>query len=522
MNRGKKVILAVGLLLAIPLLPPSGRELTVMNARLLLHLKGKTFVQGQPPGCVTYHIPNVQFTKDYGMLLRSHSDKSPEAFVLAGSMGDYDELKPPPGEVWRGNPLLESGAFRLAGRACEEEWKAQLSNSPLVNSNEPGYGEVARAVVQLAQQTYPNNGALWLAESALDFGDGSTKAALSSLQTAVAKGAWTASAGDFFNYSKGVLQAAGLSRLDAAIGAQAQSPDFDALVICGSVRRHLDSLLLQAAEKGDDQSFSRLTQMLVALGDVKWRDNGPVTHNVFCQFVPSHDLSEAMAKRMGRTVPSNSNSPVSSIPTEVKKGLFRDYLEAHADPATADRFIKQQESGAKETEVFRRRRDAESDAFLSAFLFNTICALLALLMLSLLVVAGLFELLFVKLRQSGCPAGALPKKFTFWFLGFVAIAFGALVMTNFCIAVGTGNPVGFGPVEPPPAISPLVEALANSLLACSAWFVALVMLWKCNLLQGKTWRAVLFFAAAYCVCSLLAAHFRSQLVENIAAQYLPS
>ena len=45
-----------------PLWLPSVREAHVLCLRWLLHLKGDTYVQGNPPGRVVYTVPNVQFT----------------------------------------------------------------------------------------------------------------------------------------------------------------------------------------------------------------------------------------------------------------------------------------------------------------------------------------------------------------------------------------------------------------------------------------------------------------------------
>jgi hypothetical protein len=44
------------------LLDPDVRELHILTFRLLFHLQGDTWVQGQPGGCDVYPVPNVQIS----------------------------------------------------------------------------------------------------------------------------------------------------------------------------------------------------------------------------------------------------------------------------------------------------------------------------------------------------------------------------------------------------------------------------------------------------------------------------
>src|SRR5688572_4203394 len=74
---------------------PSTREAHSLCLRLLLRLKGNTFVQGQSSGCIIYTIPRIEFTPQRVEAIRNHSKDSIDAYALAAVTGDYARLESP-------------------------------------------------------------------------------------------------------------------------------------------------------------------------------------------------------------------------------------------------------------------------------------------------------------------------------------------------------------------------------------------------------------------------------------------
>ena len=168
-------------LISISFFMPSAREAHVLCFRLLFHLNGKTFVQGQPSGCVLYIIPNVQFSKGYQEEMRQRSKRSPDDFILAMATGTWRDLKPPSAVVWTNHLLLEWGALTYAWSQSEQQSPAGRTNDDVARHVNSSSLNTAGEVIRLAQAVDGTNGALWLAEALVNFQGQQDEAALASL-----------------------------------------------------------------------------------------------------------------------------------------------------------------------------------------------------------------------------------------------------------------------------------------------------------------------------------------------------
>jgi len=240
-------------LLIATLVYPSTREAHSLCLRLLFHLKGNTLVQGQVNEFDNFIIPNAQFTKEYQKQLRTNSNASLDDYLLATATGDYFEWEmPQPRESWTNHTALQWSAFRFAQIAIRE--KSSLINSMSADStNALNIISCAQKTVRLAQSTAPTNGALWLAEAAIEFGD-HDEAALAALRIAAQKTPWSADSESSFLYIVKLLETAGMPHLDSAIYANYYyRSDLQTLSVQGEIRQNLNRLMTNAIFEKDDQ-----------------------------------------------------------------------------------------------------------------------------------------------------------------------------------------------------------------------------------------------------------------------------
>ncbi len=275
---------------------PATREMHVLCLRLLLPFRGNTYVRGQEPGCVLQTIPNVSFTDRFIQELRRDARLSPDSYIQACSAGSYSEIQFPDAALWKDHPLLQWAALRFV-------WINRDGQSSATNSYKSARLEkFGSDLIHLAQKSYLNNGALWLAEASHEFGAGREQSALDALRIAAEKGKWSLAYKASFDYIKRLMRAKGLSELDAAIAANNLAPDFSALTLQGTIKRTLIDRMTEAVIAGDDRGFSTEMERLQSLQKPTWFDS-PVA-NRFQIFSPGDEFLNALALRMGReTVP---------------------------------------------------------------------------------------------------------------------------------------------------------------------------------------------------------------------------
>jgi len=344
LKRNNPGVLLLAVFFIVSLVVPATREAHLLCIRLLLPLKGRTFVQGQPPGCIVYTIPNVQFTERHRQELRRNSSRSPDEFVLATAAGSFFELQPPPAATWTNHSLLEWGAIRCAWVYGSQELQTNQIGGIPTREGLMAALRTTREIIRTAQGVYPTNGALWIAEALLDFREEADAAALDALRLAAGKGRWHAGTRDAFLHIFGLLEDAGLSKLDAAGEASDQMPDYFALGVQRRIEREIQRLMAEALNQTNDQRFFELLGLVVDLRKPDWVDRDATLQNRFRSSYAGDDLVNAMAKRMGREPLPEISSTNFAARSALRQEIFRDYLDRQAEQQTASRFLGQMDT----------------------------------------------------------------------------------------------------------------------------------------------------------------------------------
>lgn len=226
----------------LTLVIPGTREVHWMSARILVPARqGVVVVQGQPPDSFYCEIPNTVFREGVTHKELGVSPDSPDG-VLLGMFGfvEFPPADPGPSpSAWSGHPGLVWIAQSIA---CRQTSRFR-SYQPLEQSwREP---EPVFALIEIAQDAEPDNGALWLAEAAVHFHWGSDGAGLSALRNAARRPEWNCGLEPMFRYATDRLRGFGFSELDATIAVFDEHLD----PLATDLRRHLSRI---AAEKAVD------------------------------------------------------------------------------------------------------------------------------------------------------------------------------------------------------------------------------------------------------------------------------
>jgi hypothetical protein len=500
------------------------REAQVLIIRLLLHLKGTTFVQGQPSGCIAYMVPNVQFTEKHQKELRIRSNQSLDDYALAVIIKNDTEselppprLELPPMEVsWTNHPLLNWAAFHMAGITGNRIASLNSTNYPITNTAALLFLKNAHATIHLAQTMNSTNGALWLAEACVDFDEGRDEAALAALKHAATNRNWNATAATDFSHMNELLLKSGLPPVDAAIAANSQSCGMDVLGIQGKNLRNLRRLLTAAVNNKNEPAFSELLQLLVELRRAEWSDKDMEIYNYFRRSPLGDELINAMAKQMGKPSISDTDHMGYQQRHEIQKQVFQDYIRQHSDMGTVASFIAQDECYGTERALRSRLSEMQFRSLIWTLVWNSLSGSLAAFLLSSLVIALLFAPLICLLQKIPADVGLVPKQSTFWATAFVVVFASSLIFVNFWAAVGLGNTVGFGPAEPSPLINPMLQIFLVSSGLFGFILATSFVDWKRKKLTSKSWKHLaLYSAMAYLVCIFAMAFFRSQAVAEI-------
>jgi len=498
---------------------PATREAHVLIIRLLLHLKGTTFVQGQPSGCIGYMVPNVQFTEKHQKELRIRSNQSLDDYALAVVIENETEserLELSPTEVsWTNHPLLNWAAFHMAGITGNRITSLNSTNYPITNTVALSFLKNAHATIHLAQTMNSTNGALWLAEACVDFDEGRDEAALAALKYAATNRNWNATSATDFSHMNELLLKSGLPPVDAAIAAN-RSYGMDVLVIQGKNLRNLGRLLPAAVNDKNEPAFSGLLQLLVELRRAEWSDKDMEIYNYFRRSQLGDGLINAMAKQMGKPSISDTDHMGYQQRREIKKQVFQDYIRQHSDMGTVASFIAQDECYVTERALRSRLSEMQFRSLIWAGVWNSLSGSLAAFLLSSLVITLLFAPLICLLQKIPADVGFVPKQSTFWTTAFGTVFASSLIFVNFWAAVGLGNTVGFGPAETSPLINPMLQIFLVSSGLLGFILATFIFDWRRKKLAPQSLKHLaLYSAMAYLVCIFAMAFFRFQIVDEI-------
>ncbi len=498
------------------LLMPAAREMHGMCLRMLFQLRGETMVQGQPPGCVIYTVPNVVFTEEHQAELRKTSATSPDNYALASSFGDYSKLEAPPVSTWTNHALLKWGALQLAWIAIQES--ERTNENRLTNESATALREVVLQLVRHAQSVDPTNGAHWLAEAALQFAAKDDVAALTSLRSAASNKVWQADTENTFTHMTRLFVEAGFSKLDAAAVANNLSPTTYAMTLQTPIRRNMARLMESAVRERDDEEFNRLFQLLVSLRQARWDEKNHMFDQSLPLFHLTDELVDAMAVRVGTTMPAvlGPDEPdTSDARRRLRQQVFQNFLDRYDDAQTVARYRGQSDSNDVIKSLRRELSRSHTRSLGYSWAMSTVAGMVAVLMLALLAVFILTELPFLWLRKGREAFGCWPRNWKFWLTVIAAVALGTFVFTEAQLAMGLHSIVGFRIDPEPEGMSAESVSLATALFLCVTWFAVLLSARKLSKKPMNSWLVIAGIAATYCTLTIVAGLLREQTVELI-------
>ena len=503
--------LALAALLAATLWFSSAREAHSLCFRLLLHLKGDTFVRGQSSGCIIYTIPRVEFTPLRIEAVRNHSKDSIEAYALAAATGDYTRIESPVVDSsWTNHPLLEWMALRLVWIS---ESQRDTNNAAALKLF-PATAKSARKAVHLAQSVDATNGALWLAEACLDFDEGRDADALVALQIAASNKVWNANSSVSFSNLASLYQKAGLSELDAAGQANWVGADTSPLALQGSCSRHLERLMTKAINNNQDADFLRQLEILTGLRRAEWEDkNSRIWNSISIGRRYPDDLINAMAAKLGRKPQPTVDDKGYSQRRELSRQLFQDFFNQISDQRLAAIYLTQGERYRTEKRLRAEISENEYWPLLWWGLFASLAGMCAPLLLTLLVVLFVVELAAWKFDQTGMDFRVAMRQRKYLIKLSCAVLGFALLMSNYSVSISLNAGGGFGPIEPPPFIHPDVVDFLVWLAVPAAVILAAYLFGDKVRIQIKFKHGQLTAVAfgAYLILILLMAFCRHQL-----------
>ena len=479
----------------------------MLTMRLLFHLNGKTCVQGQPPSCIIYHIPNVLFSDPFRTQLFANSAVSPDSFLVAtlsrrGSLGWQPPLELPPAPLWRGHPCVQWAALRVAYLL-----PSLSAERPRTESDKTL--EDARELVHVAQEQHPQNGALWLADALILFRLDQVDAALSALESATEKQEWSAQSRQLRPYATRLLVAQGLSRLDAVIEANGVR---DSLAVMSRVSRCLQKEMVNAVESENEARFSRLVAVRQKLQLPVWDDAQAI--NRFRLFPLDTELINAMALKLGRSPLPDWRGGSYGKRDEIASAVLCDYLENRVGGEQAAQLISEGET-AKE-QIRREQSDSWEQTekpIMVRWFHATIGGTVVLYSLAALIVSLSIRLPFRALPDNFNRI--FPRSLRFWALAFLALTLSTVVLASAFNSVC--QPVGFGPAGPKPLLTQFWENNLGALVICSGWFAA-KMLFHARL-KFPSWlpSTTVLLVWLYVVAATFTAYMRVELINRLLA-----
>ncbi len=490
-------VLVLAVCFTITMAVPSTREAHLLCFNLLIHREGKTYVQGQPSGCVIYIIPNVQFSESYKLKLIGELEHSPDNFFLA-----YYPRKPwnssaPPAKDWFSHPLLEWAVLNCVG------------DSSVTNKEDLKF---ARELLDLAKQKDENNGGLWLAEAALNFKEGKDDPAWTALEiSASVKTNWVADTPEEFGYCASLFEQAGLSKLDAAVEANWRSSHLGLVYVQGQIMREIGDCMVSAVQTTNDARFCEILSHVLDLGRIEWVTRNQTTQNTFANFRPDDDLINAMRKRLGEPQLSEDFA----TRQEQRASILLKFVDRLPDQKVAGRLLGRWDASKSLKELRGQRSQLllRKNMLLEAFV--SMAGGLSVITLILLASLVLQLLPFEWLRRSGGIYGIWPNRLRFWIFSVCALIAAGYVCTIGFFRLGLFNEVGFPSVERS-ELNPLAKALILSVILSVFWFAALILGWKTAKKSFNPSPAIILLAFVYLGSIAVMAYFRLQAAQAIS------
>jgi hypothetical protein len=489
----------LAIVFVITLVIPSTREAHVLCLRLVFPAQGKTFVRGQPSGCISYTIPNVQFSDGYRAELIANANRSPNDFALAATTSEWCDLQFPPAQLWTNHPLLNWGALTCGYTASA------------YRTNDHDRSE-AENIIKIAEAAQPDNGALWLAEALFRFDQHHDEAAVAALELAVKKTNWMTSNKQNFEHLTALYQDAGLSQLDATLAANLASCENPLQMIQMKLKSNLSGLMVAAIDSSNDDEFLNLLTLLVDLRKIDWKDGSTFLRNTFGWFGADDELFEAMRKRLGVESQTFSDYSKERI---FREEVFRDYLARQTNQMIVGRFWGQADLAVTEKNLrgqmqggflFRREMIAASSVSLSGFS--------TALFLYVLFIVILPALPLIWLRRVGEIHGSWPKRPAFWVLMMASTTIGVVIGIRFFLNLGMFSEVGLM-LETSKEMSPLLKSILLSLLLCGCFSLIRIVGWKVAKESANPKYDFMVLGCVYLAGIIAMAYFRSELVDTM-------
>jgi len=480
------------------------RELQVQCARLMLRflpLGGNTDIKG--PGETDMMLDGAYalfFTQTFRDKVRDAASQSADGFILALAIERYRPFDSPPLERLEGHPLLPWMAISFA------EYAARPLESWGKHDGQPPSPEKALALLHLAQATHPNNGALWLAEAAVELEAGWAEAGLQALKLAARKRSWDAQPRAAFLHQRRLLEASGLPRLDAS--RRADRMPYAAAWAVYVIREHFTKEMEKAVAERNDVRFADLLSLLAELGKPAWR-NGQLP-NAFCCDPLSYATERprgTMLDRLKKDAPAAWDEDQAPLATpEQGRAIFRLYVSKYASLQVAAAFLEREGTACEENRKFVEEDRARGWFDVEGYLARAAGGFLTCLLQPLAVIALILPLPFWLAKGREATPPATPRNVGFWVAAALAVAVGTGLLTSAWIAGISARECFIGRVW---------DSLLWSSVLCAGWFAYLVAGPRRKARYRLMPRSAVVLGFLYLAAVAVTAYFRYELVAAI-------
>lgn len=505
--RHRLFLVGITSLFALSVLLPMTREVQLLAIQLLLHLPGeKISVQGQPRSCVILNVPNAHLNERAMVALRLAAVTEPDAYVTVDMLGyGYDCLgrnyrSRPLAAAWASHPLMQWAALAYAYQSSPEFPKNPHSED---GSEAIEALEVAADLLLLAQKTYPDNGALWLAEAWLYYSQGHKSRALESLRLAAQKPRWKSFHRAACQHVTQLLEKEGLPRLDAVM-ATAYFPNFGKIIQDTFVNRW-GLEFPKVIRGGKDDETAEFLSLCMKLGEAQW-----VEDDIFNRFgvIPFENASSVLEAIQGE--PEGSMEYAGSVDGSQCRLELRNYLVAHAGEQVTQEFLAESEQLEADFSWFQENQEFANKRAAYDLIASIVFSLIHLFLLNLVPVVWLLDAPFSQCRPYFVSA-------RFWCVAALANLAATALLANFYFL--NFQPVGMYRVGVNPYfLGPIADAILMGVILSAGWFAAKCFLYHNRMLlwgKGMCFQVLIFL----CILSAFFAAKAKWICQESFAAY---
>jgi hypothetical protein len=424
-------------------------------------------VPAEQPEGVFSSVLTVQLSAEQKRAALANAAKDPDSYLAAAYSFGMD-VPHPPLQFWRGHSQLTWLAFRLTDEVAElaRAGPAVDRNAEIPDNLLNQKVEEALHATTMAQEVNPDNGALWIAESVLQFTRGSDFDGISALLSAAAKPNWNSGAADLFAYMIEQRGQQGLPRFDATMNIWSV-PWLPGLRVPARTREHLLRIMADTVEHRDSARFGEFASLLRGLQEGVWQSGE--RYNVF-QALPFYDqpscLFAAMAAALGVDLFAYGD-PDSNVGHQARVAIgdrvLQEYLRDHLNSGLATELLETDAEYHRTHPRWRTCSLADGPASLSGRIGS-----MAILLFGLLAGALLIELPFRMRTQPFIVEESRPwRQGWTWLLTFVVAITCAAIVVFLAIDYAM-RPAQFTTFAPKPALLTPTEALWAALLLTTA------------------------------------------------------